>query len=352
MADYGAEAERRASTKGESRDEGAAYEVVPATAQVGHEWPRQRQGIVGVEGVQRRIGMDVGVVVPQGWTGEYDGWDARRAWERTVAVARQAERLGFESIWVFDHLHTVPQPIDELTFESFTTLAALAALTERVRLGHVVVCTAFRNPALTAKMIGTLDVVGGGRMELGLGAGWKEDEWRAYGYGFPDTKTRLATLADHLEVITRMLGPGHATYAGRYASVRDAINVPRGIQEPRVPVIVGGNGPNVTWRLAARHADELNLDCLEPDEIPAALAVIRSRCEEIGRDPATLRVSVNIGRDVFGATGAARVKLLAAYRDLGIARVMGLLHASATSDGALESLAEDARAAGCTLFGA
>ena len=163
---------------------------------------------------RRQLMMDVGVVVPQGWTGEYDGWDPRRAWERTVAVAQQAERLGFESIWVFDHFTTEPEPTDELTFESFTTLAALAAVTQRVRIGQVVICTAFRNPALTAKMIGTMDVISGGRMELGIGAGWKEDEWRAYGYGFPDTKTRLATLADHLEVITRMLAPGHATYAG------------------------------------------------------------------------------------------------------------------------------------------
>jgi F420-dependent oxidoreductase-like protein len=266
-----------------------------------------------------------------------------------VAVARQAERLGFESIWCFDHFHTVPEPTDELTFESFSTLAALAALTSRVRLGHVVICTAFRNPALTAKMMGTLDVISGGRMVLGIGAGWKEDEWRAYGYGFPDTKTRLAMLGEHLEVITRMLGPGHATFSGTFASVDDAINLPRGLQHPRVPIMVGGNGPNVTWRLAAKHADELNLDWLSPDEIRAALPVIRSRCEEIGRDPATLRLSVNIGRDTFRVAGATRVELLAAYRELGIVRAMGLLQASATSDEALESLAADALASGATL---
>ena len=293
--------------------------------------------------------MDIGVVVPQGWTGEYDGWDAPRAWERTVSVARQAERLGFESVWLFDHFHTEPDPTDELTFESFTTLAALAALTERVRLGHVVICTAFRNPALTAKMIGTLDVISGGRMELGIGAGWKEDEWVAYGYGFPDTKTRLATLADHLEVITRMFGPGRATYAGTYASVTDAINVPAGLQQPRVPVMVGGNGPKVTWRLAARFADELNLDWLSPEEIRDAKPVIASRCEEIGRDPATLRLSVNISRYVMAVAGEPRVELLAGYREVGVARVMGLIQESATDDGALESLAADALEAGCSL---
>ena len=296
--------------------------------------------------------MDIGVILPQGWTGEYDGWEPRRAWERTVAVAQHAERLGFESIWVFDHFQTVPEPTDELTFESFSTLAAIAALTKRVRIGHVVICTAFRNPALTAKMIGTMDVISGGRMELGIGAGWKEDEWLAYGYGFPDTRTRLATLGEHLEVITRMLAPGRATYAGTHASVTDAINVPRGLQEPRVPIMVGGNGPKVTWRLAARHADELNLDWLGPDEVREAQPVIASRCEEIGRDPATLRLSVNISRYDIAASGQPRVDLLAAYRAVGVDRVMGLLQESALSDEPLELLAVDARAAGCTLLGA
>src|SRR5439155_26361847 len=121
--------------------------------------------------------VKVGVIVPQGWTGEYDGWDLAAAWTRTVAVAKEADRLGFESIWLFDHFHTVPKPTDELTFESFTALAALAAITTRVRLGHVVVCNGYRNPALVAKMIATMDVIAGGRIELGIGAGWKRDEW-------------------------------------------------------------------------------------------------------------------------------------------------------------------------------
>ena len=142
--------------------------------------------------------MKIGVVIPQGWVGEYDGWDPLDAWRRTVEVARQADGLGFESIWLFDHFQTVPRPTDEITFESFTTLSALAALTERVRLGHIVICTAFRNPALTAKMISTMDSISGGRMELGIGAGWKRDEWLAYGYGFPDTAERLARLGDDL----------------------------------------------------------------------------------------------------------------------------------------------------------
>jgi F420-dependent oxidoreductase-like protein len=293
--------------------------------------------------------MKIGAIVPQGWVGEYDGWDPLTAWKRTTEVAQQADRLGFESIWLFDHFQTVPRPTDEITFESFTTLSALAAVTSRVRLGHIVICTGFRNPALTAKMISTMDAISGGRMELGIGAGWKRDEWLAYGYGFPETRERLARLADDLEVISAMLAGDkhqHATFDGGYSKVRDAINVPKPIQRPRVPIMVGGNGPNVTWRLAARFADELNVDGLSPDEVRQALLTVRARCEEIDRDPATLAISVHIWTETASIPGQQRIDLLAAYREAGVDRVMGLDKRSATSDEALEAFAQDARAAG------
>ncbi len=300
--------------------------------------------------------MKLGVIVPQGWTGEYDGWEPERAWARTVEVARQAEALGFESIWLFDHFHTVPKPTDELTFESFTSLSALAALTRRVRLGHIVICNGFRNPALTAKMAATLDTISGGRFELGIGAGWKRDEWLAYGYGFPPTRERLASLHDALEVISRMLEPGrhiHATYQGEHHSVRDAVNLPKPIQPTGMPIMVGGNGPKVTWRLAARYADELNVDGLSPDEVREALPIIRARCEEIGRDPDSLALSVHAwwGTPEWRTSGPARQDLLRAYADLGVSRVMGLLQHSADTDAALEELAADAVAAGLELAG-
>jgi F420-dependent oxidoreductase-like protein len=299
------------------------------------------------------VAVRVGLIVPQGWTGDYDGWEPRAAWLRTVEVAQLAERLGFESIWLFDHFHTVPKPTDELTFESFTSLSALAASTSRVQLGHIVICTAFRNPALTAKMISTMDVISGGRMVLGIGAGWKRDEWLAYGYGFPETRERLAALADHLEVITRMLEPGkgHATFEGTYAHVRDAINQPKPLQQPRVPIMVGGNGQNVTWRLAAKHGDELNVDGMSPDEVAAALPVIASRCEEIGRDPATLPVSVHLWARSPGVStpGQQRVDLLGAYVRLGVSRVMTLMREAPQGDEAVEALAADARAAGVEM---
>jgi F420-dependent oxidoreductase-like protein len=293
----------------------------------------------------------VGIIVPQGWTGEYDGWDASRAWARSVAIAHEAEALGFDSLWLFDHVQTEPVPTDEITFEAFVGLSALAVETARVRLGHLVLCAGYRNPALVAKMISTLDVVSGGRAELALGAGWKQDEYEAYGWGFPPLRERMALLEDTLEIVTRMLAPGHATYEGPQASVRDAINVPKGEQQPRIPIMVGGNGPNRTWRLAARFADELNVDWLSPEEVAEARPVIASRCDEIGRDPATLRLSVNIGRPHSAPEGAVRADLLRRYSDVGVDRVMTLLAASADDDGALERFAEDCLAAGCELDG-
>ncbi len=298
--------------------------------------------------------MKLGVIIPQGWTGEYDGWEPERAWQRTCEVTRHAERLGVESIWLFDHFTTTPRPTDELTFESFTSLSALAAMTERVRLGQIVICNGFRNPALTAKMASTLDTISGGRFELGIGAGWKRDEWNAYGYGFPETRERLAMLHDALEVITRMLEPersAHATWDGEHHQVANAINLPKPIQPTGMPVMVGGNGPKVTWRLAARYADELNLDGMSPTEVREALPTIRARCEEIERDPASLSVSVHVwwGETDWATPGPGRQQLLADYAELGVSRVMGLLQASADGDDALESLIEDARAAGVEL---
>jgi F420-dependent oxidoreductase-like protein len=296
------------------------------------------------------MSMQIGVIVPQGWTGEYDGWDAADAWARTRDVAWQAEALGFESIWVFDHFQTTPKVKDEITFESFSTLAALAAETRRVRLGHVVLCAGYRNPALTAKMISTLDVISGGRMELGIGAGWKRDEWLAYGYGFPADGERLAILRDQLEVIRAMMAPGRATYEGAHHGVDGAVNVPKPLQQPRVPIMVGGNGPNVTWRLAARYADELNLDGMTPAEVDRALPVIRSRCEEIERDPGDLAISVNVWSGNLDAPRDQRVEMVEAYRELGVARLMGLVPGAADSDEALAAWAEDARAGGAQLL--
>ena len=293
--------------------------------------------------------MQVGLMSPQGWKGEYDGWPSADAWTRTLELAHQAEALGFESLWVFDHFHTVPRPTEEITFESFTILAALAMATERVRLGHMVVCTGFRNPALTAKMSSTLDVISGGRFELGIGAGWKEDEWRAYGYGFPTIGERLAAFGDHLAVITAMFEPGRAIFEGEYAHVRGAYNIPKGLQSPRIPIIVGGNGQKVTAGYAIRFADELNFVFLGPDEIAERMASVRARCETEGRDPATLRFSLYARDEDIRDAGPERVDLLGRFAAIGLDRVVCFPTRWSPTVEAQAAFAEDCRAAGLSL---
>ena len=290
--------------------------------------------------------MKLGISLPQGCDREYIGLSPADAWRRTVEIAQVCEEVGFESLWINDHFQVDPPVIEAPILEPFVELAGLAMVTRRARLGHLVLAAAYRNPALTVKAISSVDVLSGGRAVLGIGAGWKEDEWLAYGYGFPDVKTRLAIFRDHLEVISRMLAPGRATYQGEHAHVIDAVHEPKGFDGP-VPILIGGNGPEVTWRLAARFADELNLDSRTPAQVASALPVIAGRCEEIGRDPASLKVSVYIwGPPADVRPGSERVERLLEFADTGLhlAIVQGFM--GTTDPAALDSLIEDCQATG------
>lgn len=297
--------------------------------------------------------MKAGIIVPQGWTGEYAGVEPAEAWRRTVAAAQRAEQLGFDSLWLFDHMHTVPKPGLGLSFEPFVALSALAGVTSRATLGHIVLCAAYRNPALVAKMIATLDVISGGRVECGLGAGWKREEWLAYGYEFPETRERLRHLEDTLRIVTAMLHdpaagtlPG-VTAEGPSASIHGAMNDPMPLQQ-HVPIMVGGNGRQVTWRLAVEYADELNVDGMSPKEWLEAKPDLLRRCEEAGRDPSTLRISVHIWWGDLEAAKSVR-DLVRGYVDAGVDRVITLVRGAAVSPDALDAFATECQAAGVVL---
>ena len=285
-------------------------------------------------------GMQIGVVLPQGWTGESTA-GASRAWERTVAVARQAESW-IRVDWVFDHFQTVPEPIDELTFESFTRCPRGRRSPARAhRPGR----SSHRFRTMPSRQDDrTMDVISGGRMELGSGAAGRKDEWLAYGTAIPARGTAWrcsATISsDHPHAGPDMPPTAHPSVRQR----RD--QRARGLQQPRVPSWSAATG-EVTWRWLLAMG-ELNLDWLGPEEVRKP-AGHRVALRGDRRDPATLRLSVNIGRDSIKAAGAKRVDLLAGYREVGVSRVMTLLQESATGDDALELLARDAAAAGLTL---
>ena len=235
------------------------------------------------------MALKFGVIVPQGWRMDLVGIaDPVEAYETMTRVAQEAEALGFDSIWLFDHFHTVPQPTQEVTFECWTSTAALARDTQRVRIGQMVTCNSYRNPALLAKMASTVDVLSHGRLNFGIGAGWYEHEYKAYGYEFPDGPTRLRYLRDALRIIRAMWTEEEATVEGKYLHVNGAINQPKGVQKPHIPLLIGGTGEQVTLKLVAQYADACNIQHLDNEGIERKLSILKKHCDDVGRDYNTI----------------------------------------------------------------
>ena len=221
----------------------------------------------------------------------YDFGDAGTA-ETLTAIARTAEQAGFRALWVMDHFRQIPQigRAWEPMLEAYTTLAYVAAATERLRLGTLVTNVEHRNVGLLAKIIATLDVLSGGRAECGLGAGWFSAEQAAYGYPVNPDKTRLDALEDALGALPVLWGPGSKSFEGTTMSIPEAMAYPRPIQDP-VPVLVGGGGERRTLKLAARYAHACNVVGTDPNTVARKIAVVRQHCVEAGRDPATLTIT-------------------------------------------------------------
>jgi F420-dependent oxidoreductase-like protein len=235
------------------------------------------------------MAMDYGIIVPQGWRMDLVGIsDPAEAYEAMSRVAQEAEALNFHSIWLYDHFHTVPTPTQEMTFECWTSTAALARDTKRVRLGQLVTCNSYRNPALLAKIASTVDALSRGRLDFGIGAGWYEEEYRAYGYAYPETRERLQRLHEAIQVILAMWTQNEATFEGKYYQIRGAINQPKGVQKPHIPLLIGGEGEKVTLRLVAQYADACNVGGGIAN-IKHKLAVLKQHCDELGRDYNTIR---------------------------------------------------------------
>jgi hypothetical protein len=243
--------------------------------------------------------MRIGLYPPQGYFNEYDGWDPLKAWKRTLEICELAERLGFESIWTGEHVTSKWGGPGSIAFDFWTMTTAIAARVPNVEIGFSVVNSTFRNPALTAKMAATLDVISEGRVTLGLGAGFRQIEADTFGFDYPSLGERLAILSEHFEIVTRALNHDEPpfTYEGRYARVKDFDNVPRGVQRPRVKIMVAGRGPKVTFPLAAKYADIFNLGVETPELLPM-LTLFRETCERMGRDPDSIELQGGLNPSV------------------------------------------------------
>jgi F420-dependent oxidoreductase-like protein len=207
-------------------------------------------------------------------------------WSLAREVAHAADEAGFDSVWAVDHMVGIPLE-DDAIFEAWTEITAIAALTRRVRLGHLVLCVNYRPPALLAKMAATLDVVSDGRLILGLGAGWHQPEYEQYGYAFPPIATRLAQLDETLQILRAMWTEERTTFAGRHFRVERAVCNPKPVQA-RLPILVGGGGERVLLRLVARHADLWNNLGVYHADVTHKRAVLDRHCADVGRDPAAI----------------------------------------------------------------
>ena len=208
-----------------------------------------------------------------------------------IAQAQEAEAAGFDSVFVMDHFYQLPGlgTPDQPMLEAYTALGALATATERVQLGTLVTGNTYRNPTLLAKAITTLDVVSAGRAILGIGTGWFELEHDSLGYEFGTFTDRFNKLGEALQIILPMLAGERPTVNGKYYRTQEAMAEPR--FRDHIPLMIGGSGEKKTIPLAAKHFDHLNI-IAGFDELPRKLAVVKERCEEIGRDPATLETSM------------------------------------------------------------
>ncbi len=236
--------------------------------------------------------MRFGMFVPQGWRLDLVGIQPSQQWAAMLGLARHADDGDtFESIWVYDHFHTSPEPSGEATHEAWSLMAAFGAATSRIRLGQMCTCIGYRNPAYLAKVAATVDVISGGRVEMGIGAGWHEQEWRAYGYGFPRAGERLGMLREGVSIFRDMWMTGAATLDGTHYQVDGARCAPRPLQGTAVPgsehngipLWVAGGGEKVTLRIAAEFADYTNF-FEDAETFVRKSDILRAHCRDVGRD--------------------------------------------------------------------
>ena len=284
--------------------------------------------------------IQFGVFMPQGWRMDLvEIRDPIEQYEAMTQVAMVADSLpAYDSIWVYDHFHTVPQPTMETTFECWTITAALARDTQRVKVGQMVTCLSYRNPAYLAKVASTVDVLSHGRLYCGIGAGWYEHEWKAYGYGFPQTRDRMRAFREATQIMVKMWTEERPTFQGEYYTINEPINEPKGVQKPYPSLWIGGGGEQVTLKLVAQYGNACNVGGAT-DTIRHKFEVLRGHCETVGRPyDAIIRSSnlnvilLNDGDEPLAATEKIRQTLNMSYDDLANVTVIG------TADAVIEHI--------------
>ncbi|GLD17847.1 LLM class F420-dependent oxidoreductase [Mycobacterium kiyosense] len=230
------------------------------------------------------------------------GIEPQRHWEVMRELATYADGGAWDSLWVYDHFHTVPLPSDEATHEAWSLMAAYAAVTSRIKLGQMCTAMSYRNPVYLAKVAATTDIISGGRVQMGIGAGWYEHEWRAYGYGFPSAGVRLARLDEGVQIMRDAWRDGKVSFDGRHYQVDGAIVAPKPLQDNGIPLWIAGGGEKKTLRIAAQYAQFTNFTP-EPEAFAHKSQVLAEHCRNLGTDFDAIVRSANFTA-VVGASEA------------------------------------------------
>jgi len=261
--------------------------------------------------------MKIGGFVPQGWRMDLNGIPLEQQWNTIVESAKKLENLNYESVWVYDHFHTVPKPTQDPTYECWTLMSALSQTTSKVRLGQMCTCNSYRNPAYLTKVASNIDVMSGGRLEYAIGAGWYDHEYKAYGYEYPSDGERLKMLEESLIIYKLMTTEETPEFQGKYYSISGAINQPKPIQKPYPPLWVCGGGEKVTLKLLAKYGDYGNWD-VDVDGFKHKSVILKQHCEDQNRDyetiGRTLHTNVVIGEDKADLDN--KIKKLASYSNI------------------------------------
>lgn len=289
--------------------------------------------------------MRFGAFVPQGWRLDLVDIDVEEHWPTMLRVAREIESLGYESLWVYDHFHTVPVPTQEVTYEAWTLMAALAATTDTVRLGQMCTCNTYRPPSYLAKVAANIDVISNGRLEMGIGAGWYEHEHDGYGYPFLPPGGRLGMLEEGVEIMKALWTEDEVDYQGKYYNLAGGINQPRPVQQPHIPFWIAGGGEKVTLRIAARYAQYTNYG-VNIEEFEHKSAILAEHCGQVETDYDAIVRSTNYNilvgstdREVEDKKAQLRSRLSSYVPDDRTDRVLSLYDAmSGTPEQVIEKL--------------
>jgi F420-dependent oxidoreductase-like protein len=246
--------------------------------------------------------MRFGFFIPQGWRLDLVDIPTASQWGVMRDLAAYADDSTWDSVWVYDHFHTVPQPTDEATHEAWSLMSAYAATTSRIKLGQMCTAMGYRNPVYLAKVAATADIISGGRVQMGIGGGWYEHEWKAYGYGFPSAGVRLGMLDEGVRIMRDAWREGRVSLDGKHYQVDGAIVAPKPLQNGGLPLWIAGGGEKVTLRIAAKYAQYTNFTS-EPDGFVHKSQVLSDHCRDVGTDYDAIVRSANFNA-VIGESDA------------------------------------------------